>query len=213
MTGPAATISGGNTVMQRTLVRVTIYCDTPGCPAVGERVLANGEPRALLTAVRRSLRRRDGWAVASRSRLFGPVRDLCPACQAAKAATQDQIFTPRLAEMFEQRAAEAAEAAAAQATQAEEDEFDPTPDQIAPVSPAYPPAFVITEVSDATVVMPLPGPAVAPAPAADLRQVILPEAFDDSTWRTCADLGAADEDASDNQVPDTIPAEMLTPRR
>lgn len=82
MTEPAATTIGGNTVMLRTYVRVTVVCDTAGCESRAERTLAHGEPRALLAAVRRSLRRRDGWALSSKIRWIGPYQDLCPSCQA-----------------------------------------------------------------------------------------------------------------------------------
>jgi hypothetical protein len=84
VTKPAATATGGITVMLHTFVRVTVRCDTPGCHSQAERVLQNGEPRALLAAVRRSLRRRDGWALTTKSRWIGPYRDMCPACQAPK---------------------------------------------------------------------------------------------------------------------------------
>lgn len=66
--------------MLHTLVRVTVRCDTAGCPTFAERVLANSaSPRALLAAVRRSLRRRDGWVLAT-PLLLGQGSDRCPAC-------------------------------------------------------------------------------------------------------------------------------------
>lgn len=70
--------------MQRTTVTVTVYCSTPGCPAVAQRSMTAGGARyALVTAAHRSIRRRDGWEVAGR--WLSGDEDVCPACRASRA--------------------------------------------------------------------------------------------------------------------------------
>jgi hypothetical protein len=65
--------------MLKTHLTIRVHCDTPGCPAVAERTVANTDvPRSMLAGARRSIVRRDGWKLGRR--LIGSGEDVCPAC-------------------------------------------------------------------------------------------------------------------------------------